>query len=262
MYRSCGSWVTGSPLTMAKGISTCSGGGSACAAGGGALDTTIFSSGLRFMRFVPLTDRHPCLVGAQVHRAPHLLHCLTGRIARLVGAFRNDTAHQLRIVLELLRPAAHARNLLHDLIDDRLLAVETADARRPAALVDPLAGAVVRVDLVQIPDGALLRVARIGAAHARGISLHRPQFLHDRLWLLAQADGVAVRLRRLAPVETRDVGRRGQQRLWLGKDRDPRALEKSEQPLAIGHSNAIVAVDQRPCTLQRLGVAGLLELAA
>ncbi len=115
---------------------------------------------------------------------------------------------------------------------------------------------------MQVPHRTLLRVARVGAPHARRVGLHGTQLLHDLIGLLAQPDGVAVGLRHLAPVETRDLGRRGEQHLRLVQDAHSGAFEKPQQPLAIGHRDAVVAVHQRLGALQRLLVTGLLELAA
>src|SRR2546429_7400759 len=262
MYRSRGSCEIGSPFTIANGISACCGGvwagGGASAAGGGALETTIFSCGLCFMR-VPAPAPS---VGAQMHGAPHFVECLARDLARLVGALGDDAAHQLRVVLELLGAPAHAADLLHDPVDQRLLAVQATDAGAAATLVHPLARGLVGVELVQVPHRTLLRVARVGAPHACRIGLHSAQLLHDLIGLLAQPDGVAVGLGHLAPVETRDLRRRGEQRLRLGQDRHSGAFEEPQQPLAIGHCDAVVALHQRLGALQRFPFAALLELAA
>src|SRR5213082_2945509 len=245
MYRSRGSCEIGSPFTIENGISACCGGvwagGGASAAGGGALETTIFSCGLCFMR-VPAPAPS---VGAQMHGAPHFVECLARDLARLVGALGDDAAHQLRVVLELLGAPAHAADLLHDPVDQRLLAVQATDAGAAATLVHPLARGLVGVELVQVPHRTLLRVARVGAPHACRIGLHSARLLHDLIGLLAQPDGVAVGLGHLAPVETRDLRRRGEQRLRLGQDRHSGAFEEPQQPLAIGHCDAVVALHQR-----------------
>ena len=70
----------------------------------------------------------------------------------------------------------------------------------------------VRVDLVQRPHGAAVRVALVRAAHARGVRLHRADLLRDLGGFLAHQDRVAVGLRHLLPVETRHFRRLGQQR--------------------------------------------------
>src|SRR4029077_18780148 len=193
MYRSRGSCEIGSPFTTANGISACCGGASGAAGGGGGggvLETTIFSSGLCFMR-VPAPAPS---VGAQMHGAPHFVERLARDLACLVGALGDDAAHQLRVVLEFLGAPAHAADLLHDPVDQWLLAVQATDAGAAATLVHPLAGGLVGVDLVQVPHRTLLRVARVGAPHARRVGLHGTQLLHDLIGLLAQPDGVAVGL--------------------------------------------------------------------
>src|SRR5580704_6369504 len=252
MYRSRGSCETGSPLTTAKGISTCSGCGSVVSATGAGLETTIFRSGRCFMRSVR----------AQVHGAAHLIEGLARDLARLVGALGDDVAHQLRVVLEFLGALSHAADLLHHLIDEGLLALKAADTGAAAARRRPLARGLIGIDLVQVPNRALVRVTRIGAPHARRVGLHGAQLLHHLIGLLAQTDGVAVGLGHLAPVEPRDLRRLRQQHLRLGQDRHPGTLEEAEQALAVGHRDAIVTLHQRLGALQRLLVAGLLELAA
>src|ERR1700689_1254649 len=131
MYRSRGSWVMRSPLTMANGISTCSGDRGTGAAAGGGLDTTIFRSGFTI-------EGGAC------------------RGARLLPAFGQDGGDHVGIFLEFLRPLAHAGDLLDDAFDQRLLAIEAADAGGAAALIDPLPRGLVRIQLVQIPHRALL----------------------------------------------------------------------------------------------------------
>jgi len=115
---------------------------------------------------------------------------------------------------------------------------------------------------VQIPHRALLRVARVGAAHTRRVGGHGAQLLCDRLGLLAQTDGVAIRFGHLAPVEPGHLGYRGEQHLRLGENAEPNSLEKAEQPLAIGDRDAVIALHERLGALQRFGVAALLEFLA
>src|SRR5437762_930884 len=220
MYRSRGSCEIGSPFTIANGISACCGGvwagSGASAAGGGALETTIFSCGLCFMR-VPAPAPS---VGAQMHGAPHFVECLARDLARLVGALGDDAAHQLRVVLELLGAPAHAADLLHDPVDQRLLAVQATDAGAAATLVHPLARGLVGVELVQVPHRALLRVARVGAPHQRLGALQRFPFaaLLELAAQLPVGGGIAspqalhraLRLHlevRLAPVEVVEAPR-------------------------------------------------------
>src|SRR5947207_15974141 len=94
-------------------------------------------------------------VGTQVHGAADFVERLARDLARLVGALGDDAAHQLRVVLELLGAPAHAADLLHDLVDQRLLAVQATDAGAAATLVHPLARGLVGVDLVQVPHRTL-----------------------------------------------------------------------------------------------------------
>ena len=104
---------------------------------------------------------------------------------------------------------------------------------------------LVRIDLVQPPHRAFLRIAGIGAPHARRIGLHRADLLRHRRRLLAQQDRVAVRLRHLLAVEARHARRFGQQRLRLGQDHAARAFEIAEQPLAIAERQVLRVLEQR-----------------
>src|SRR3984885_6471880 len=237
MYRSRGSWVMRSPLTMANGISTCSGDRGTGAAAGGGLDTTIFRSGFT-------------IVGAykslrpQMHRATHLIEGGACRGARLLPAFGQDGGDHVGIFLEFLRPLAHAGDLLDDAFDQRLLAIEAADAGGAAALIDPLPRGLVRIQLVQIPHRALLRVARIGTSHPRRIGLHGLELGGDRIRLLAQQDRVAIGLGHLAAVQARHLGAGRQQHLRLGQDAEVGTLQVAQQAIAIGHRDARIALHQ------------------
>src|ERR1700684_1429051 len=121
MYRSRGNCVMRSPLTTANGISTCSGDSSGGAAAGGGLDTTILRSGFT------IVSRYKSL-WPQMHCAPHLIERGTRCGARLLAALGQDGCDHVGIFLEFLRPLAHAGDLLDDAFDQRLLAVQAADA--------------------------------------------------------------------------------------------------------------------------------------
>ncbi len=58
---------------------------------------------------------------------------------------------------------------------------------------------------MQFPDRAFLGIARVGALHARRIGRHGPDLLRHYLRLLAQRDGVAVRLGHLLSVQARHL---------------------------------------------------------
>ena len=115
---------------------------------------------------------------------------------------------------------------------------------------------------MQIPHRAFVRIAGIGAPHPRRIGLHGLELLDDGVRVLAQSDGVAVGLGHLAPVETRDLRRRGQQHLRLGQDGDAGAFEKSEQAVAVGDREARIRLDQRARLGERVGIALFLEFLA
>ena len=87
-------------------------------------------------------------------------------------------------------------------------------------------------------------------------------FCATDLRILPHADGIAVRLRHLTPIESRNAGRGGEQHLRLGQDRDAAALQEAEQTLPVRDGDASVARDEHASALERLRVAGFLELAA
>src|SRR5688572_4472887 len=157
----------GSPCTSANGISTCSGEFDACSpasASALSLSTTTRRSGLVALGVMS--------VHSQVHGVAHVVERGAGGDARFFGAFRNDVAHELGILLEFLRALADAADLLDHLVDERLLALEAADAGRAATVRGPGAGFLARVDLVQIEYRAFVRIARIRAANPRGVGGH------------------------------------------------------------------------------------------
>src|SRR5712672_1658717 len=184
IYRSRGICVTGSPLTMAKGISPCSGSAGSAGSGGagGGLETTTLRSG-----FIAVI-----LFCAQVHRPAHIVQGMPRRFARLLRALGQQILHQIGVVLVVPGALAHARHLGHHLFDQRLLALQATDARTAAARARPAAGGLVGVDAVQIEHRADLRIARIGAPHARRIGLHGLERANHAVRFLAQADGVAI----------------------------------------------------------------------
>src|SRR3984957_15878492 len=106
MYRSRGNCVMGSPLTTAKGISTCSGASSG--AGGGGLDTTILRSGFIIV---------PNSLSLKVHRTPNLIERGARDLPCLLAALMNQIRHELGDFLELLRALAHALDLFDDALD-------------------------------------------------------------------------------------------------------------------------------------------------
>src|SRR5512146_3000791 len=162
MYRSCGSSLNGAPYTRASGLGAAVG----CARSRAASPLVI----------------------AQSHRLAHVAHRLLGELSRALAAIGNDVAHERRIVEKALRALADRLLLADDRVDHRLLALEATDPRSRATLPHPVARLLIRVDLMQAPDGAPFRIARIGAAHSRGVGLHRPDLLRDDRRLFAQQD--------------------------------------------------------------------------
>src|SRR5688572_28002641 len=108
MYRSLGSCVTGSPCTMANGISTCSGAVTAASAtaGSSGLLTTMRRSG-----FAAFLLMEPPSISPQMHGAAHVIERGARGIAGLLATFGDDVAHQLGVFLELLRTLADAADL-------------------------------------------------------------------------------------------------------------------------------------------------------
>ena len=120
---------------------------------------------------------------------------------------------------------------------------------------------LARVDLVQVPDRAFVRIARVRAPHARRVGLHGLELLRDLARIFAQADGVAVGLRHLAAVEARHLRRRRQQRLRLGQDRCARAFEVAEQALAIGRASGAELPSSSACARSSASASPLFLVA-
>ena len=76
-----------------------------------------------------------------------------------------------------------------------------------AAVHHPGLGRLVGVDLVELPDRAALRVARVAAAHARRVGRHAADLCVDLGRLLAHRDRVAVALAHLRAVEAGQLRR-------------------------------------------------------
>src|SRR6266702_6503982 len=128
----------------------------------------------------------------QLHRGADLLHGGRRRAARLC----DPELHQLLEVLgtgqDRLAPRAEALLVGAERLEQLPLAVDAADPRRAAALVDPGHRLGRRVDLVQETDAADVRLARIGPPLAGWIGRHGHDLLGGRLGRLAEDDGVAV----------------------------------------------------------------------
>ena len=190
------------------------------------------------------------------------IHGVARHGPRPLAPLRDDTAYQVRILLELLRPLGDAGHLLDDFLDERRLAFQAADSGGAAALLYPLLGLGCRIYFVQIPNRTFIGIAGIGAAHARRIGLHGLELFDDRVRILAQPDRVAVGLGHLASIEPRHLRRRGQQRFGLRQNRDSRAFEKSQQPVAIRHGEPRIRLHQRLRFGERIGIAFFLERLA
>src|SRR4051812_47252003 len=188
----------------------------------------------------------PCSLGPEVHRTTNFIERLSRRIARLVSTFRNDTAYELWILLEFLGPLAQVGNFLHHLVNHGLFAFETADASRATAFARPRPGCIVRVDLVQVPDGPLLRITRVGTADAGGIRLHGAQLLHNLVRFFTHADRVAVRLRHFSTVEAGHPRRSGEQDMRLWENGDGATFQETEQAIPISDCDTAVAGHQDP----------------
>src|SRR5512139_1231283 len=84
-----------------------------------------------------------CLAERQPHRLAHVAHGVACQLLRLLAAVGEDVAHQVGVVLVMLRALADRRELAQHGVDHRLLAFEAADAGAGAAGGDPLAHTVV-----------------------------------------------------------------------------------------------------------------------
>src|SRR5688572_2190049 len=115
---------------------------------------------------------------------------------------------------------------------------------------------------MELPYRTFRGIARIRALYARRISRHGADLLGNGIRVLAQADGVVVRLRHLLPVETGHFRRFGEQRLRLGQHHLAATLDVTEQALTVAEWNVLRFLDQRARRRQRLGIALLEKLGA
>ncbi len=115
---------------------------------------------------------------------------------------------------------------------------------------------------MQLPYRTFVRIARIGAADARRIGGHGADLLADLGFVFAQADGVAVGLGHLLPVQPRHAGGRCEHGLRLGQDHLAAAFEVAEQAFAVAQAQALLFIQQRLGGQQRFAVALLLEARA
>jgi hypothetical protein len=115
-------------------------------------------------------------------------------------------------------------------IDYRLFALDAAYAGTAASLLYPLPGVRAGVHQMQLPHRAFVRIAHIGAAHARGVSWHGADFFADAGRVFAQADGVVVRLGHLLPIQSGHLGSRGEHGLRLGQDHLAAASDTKQPP--------------------------------
>jgi hypothetical protein len=149
--------------------------------------------------------------------------------------------------------------LLGDDRPQRLLAVEAADRRGRAAIHHPGLGLVGRVDLVQLPHRALLRIARVLAPRPRRVGRHAPDLLLHLGRFLAHRDRVAVALAHLRAVEPGQLQHLGVQRLRLAQDGPAGAADPGIEPLAIGRAQRRTGGEQGASLVQRFLAAFLLE---
>src|SRR5450432_569663 len=122
MYRSFGGSVSASPSTIANGISSWRGGGTGSGTAAGVVSTSL-RSGFTMAGSAVL----------QTHRGAHLLHRGPGALPGLLAARGNDAPNHVAIVLVFPGTCPDSLDLGEHRLDQRLLAVEAADARRPAA---------------------------------------------------------------------------------------------------------------------------------
>src|SRR3977135_2612498 len=110
------------------------------------------------------------------HPSAHMAHGLPRELARLFAPVRDDVANQGRIVEILLGALPDGALFCEHRIDHRLLAFEATDAGGAAALVRPLAGLLIAVDEVELPDRALVGITRIVALHPGRVGRHGTDF--------------------------------------------------------------------------------------
>src|SRR5690606_21859013 len=108
----------------------------------------------------------------EAHGLAHVTHGFLRHLARTLAAVGDDAAHQRRVVEVGLGALVQFFLLPEDGLQQRLLALEATDAGAATAFLHPVERALIRIDRMQLPHRAALGLARVGAAHARGVGLH------------------------------------------------------------------------------------------
>src|SRR5262249_17509538 len=129
---------------------------------------------------------------SQANRRPDLLHRRLRDLARAARALVQDLDDRARLLGELLAPLADRAQRRQHVLEQHVLAVETADAGRAAAVRDELAIRRRREDLVQVEHRADLGIAGIRATLARRVGHHRTNLPGDLLRGVGELDRVAV----------------------------------------------------------------------
>jgi hypothetical protein len=161
-------------------------------------------------------DRLSSLIAHQWYSSPidftHVAHGFAGQFSRLLATIGNDVFDQRQVIQIHLRPLTHRRLFTQDTVDHRLLAFDTANAGGTTALLHPFLAGIVGINLMQLPDRALGRLARI-MCDARGPdrSACCVTFLATDSSDSRSGDRVVVRLGHLLTVQPRHLGRLGEQ---------------------------------------------------
>src|SRR5262249_39696040 len=137
-----------------------------------------------------------------------------------------DLLDALRVRDELGLARPDRTEVRDDVVGERTLALQAADPGGRAALVDPGEPRLVGEELVQRAHVAVVGVAGILAPGPLRIGRGGGELGADLIVALDQAERVSERLRHLRlPVETEDLRRLGEERLWLGEDLAPARVE-------------------------------------
>src|ERR1035437_4593597 len=197
------------------------------------------------------------------HQLLHLQDRLPGHGTRLGGTGLERFRHARRVRPQLAGSLTDRCEFVHEVREERLLAVDAAPRRRAAVRLHLAHRRLGGERLVQLIDRrAFLRIALVGLSLARGIRHGGAQLLPDRVRLLEKSDRVAERFRHLRlPVEPDNPARGRETRLRLRKVRrlrreaavpvacdDPRQLEVLD--LVFAHGNEVRVVEQDVRRLQ------------
>ena len=164
-------------------------------------------------------------------------------------ALGDDIPDVVRTILVVGLFLAEGGEVVDDVANHHLLAVQATDAGAAASLGHFLDLFRSAVDLVQIKCRTLLRLTGIRPPGARGIRHHAAQLPVDGLGGIRQQDRVAVALAHLASVQSRQSPGLREQHLRFGEHRTVKAVEPPDDLPGQLHVRRLIRPHGNPVSL-------------